>query len=185
MPRSEPSRAPASTSRSRRLATVAGLLALLVAPVLPIPGDAAGLPAEIRGDTQERGTADQEVLDRGRRIYRTQCQSCHGTEGKGDGPASRFLDSPPADLTDDDWKVAEDGSLEEIVRVIREGVEGTGMEPMGEILDEDELRAVAVYVFEVVAVPEEEEDEDGGQTETDGGGGEEGPPSRIADAGRH
>jgi mono/diheme cytochrome c family protein len=32
-------------------------------------------------------------------LYLTHCESCHGVEGKGDGPAAGWLRVPPADLT--------------------------------------------------------------------------------------
>ncbi len=35
----------------------------------------------------------------GRLLYQEYCMSCHGKEGKGDGPLARVLKTPPADLT--------------------------------------------------------------------------------------
>jgi len=35
----------------------------------------------------------------GDEMYKTWCASCHGTQGKGDGPAAAALKKPPADLT--------------------------------------------------------------------------------------
>jgi mono/diheme cytochrome c family protein len=35
----------------------------------------------------------------GAEMYRTWCASCHGAEGKGNGPAAAALKKPPADLT--------------------------------------------------------------------------------------
>ncbi len=32
-------------------------------------------------------------------MYKTWCASCHGLQGKGDGPAAAALKKPPADLT--------------------------------------------------------------------------------------
>jgi mono/diheme cytochrome c family protein len=37
--------------------------------------------------------------DPGREIYVAKCQSCHGVEGKGDGPAARALPKRPRDFT--------------------------------------------------------------------------------------
>lgn len=37
--------------------------------------------------------------DNGERIYGIYCASCHGTAGRGDGPAARALTPRPADLT--------------------------------------------------------------------------------------
>ena len=35
----------------------------------------------------------------GRSIYQTYCESCHGSQGKGDGTFASMLRRPPADLT--------------------------------------------------------------------------------------
>ena len=37
--------------------------------------------------------------DRGRELYMTYCASCHGEEGKGNGPAAPALKTAPSDLT--------------------------------------------------------------------------------------
>lgn len=41
-----------------------------------------------------------DPLTAGRQVYGQVCSSCHGPEGKGDGPASAALDPKPNDLTD-------------------------------------------------------------------------------------
>ena len=35
----------------------------------------------------------------GAQMYQSYCASCHGTQGKGNGPAVEFLKTPPPDLT--------------------------------------------------------------------------------------
>lgn len=35
----------------------------------------------------------------GEEMYRTYCASCHGTQGRGDGPAASAFKTPPTDLT--------------------------------------------------------------------------------------
>ena len=35
----------------------------------------------------------------GKEMFNSYCASCHGTEGKGNGPAASALKTPPADLT--------------------------------------------------------------------------------------
>ena len=42
--------------------------------------------------------ADAASLARGKQIYDTNCASCHGGTGKGDGPAAQALNPKPADL---------------------------------------------------------------------------------------
>jgi mono/diheme cytochrome c family protein len=41
--------------------------------------------------------------DEGRLLFEQNCVACHGSAGRGDGPASRGMTPPPADLT----KIAE------------------------------------------------------------------------------
>ena len=43
--------------------------------------------------------ATEEVLARGRRLYQSRCQRCHGSLGKGDGPEAD-PDRKPGDLSD-------------------------------------------------------------------------------------
>lgn len=46
------------------------------------------------------GLAQEEVvLNNGEREYQAYCATCHGTQGKGDGPMSTILTVVPADLT--------------------------------------------------------------------------------------
>lgn len=99
---------------------------------------------------------DPKQLEHGHALYVENCQPCHGTEGKGDGPAARFLESRPRDLTAGKWKVIEDGSLPNIVRVISEGVDDTDMEPFTEILTKDEIHDIALYVSTQI-VPHDDE----------------------------
>jgi mono/diheme cytochrome c family protein len=41
----------------------------------------------------------QAKIDLGKREYDSNCASCHGTRGKGDGPYRPFLTTSPSDLT--------------------------------------------------------------------------------------
>lgn len=59
---------------------------------------------------------DQASLERGKKLFEANCASCHGAQGRGDGPAGRALKPRPADLvqmgpghSDGDfaWKIAE------------------------------------------------------------------------------
>ena len=42
---------------------------------------------------------DQVLADMGSEFYQRYCASCHGMEGKGDGPAAAAMVPPPKDLT--------------------------------------------------------------------------------------
>jgi mono/diheme cytochrome c family protein len=43
--------------------------------------------------------ASAQTIDVGKTEYQSSCGACHGADGKGDGPVSKELKTPPADLT--------------------------------------------------------------------------------------
>jgi len=51
------------------------------------------------GDPGRVSAQEQVVLTSGKLEYQQYCASCHGTEGKGNGPMSSLWKKPPADLT--------------------------------------------------------------------------------------
>ncbi len=80
----------------------------------------ADLPAAYEGMTNPVD-ATEESLARGQEIYTTHCQSCHGADGMGAGPAGENLDPPPASIAHtsqmlgDDylfWRISEGGAME-------------------------------------------------------------------------
>ena len=75
-------------------------------------------------------------LKLGAKIFSTRCTPCHGANGQGViGP----------NLTDAFW-IHGKGSLNDIAKVIHEGVTEKGMPAWSEVLSADELKDVAVYV---------------------------------------
>lgn len=80
--------------------------------------------------------------------YRQLCSTCHGTEGKGDGPAAAGLRPRPADMTTAEWQASvTDEYLREI---IKRGGTAVGKSPMmapwGHALNEQELEAMVAYI---------------------------------------
>jgi mono/diheme cytochrome c family protein len=55
--------------------------------------------------------ADQKSADQGKKIYTGKCLSCHGSQGKGDGPMMKVLKKKPSDLTSADVAAETDGAL--------------------------------------------------------------------------
>jgi len=69
------------------------------------------------------GTPLQEAA----RYYRSKCFTCHGTNGRGDGPMSASLNPKPRDHTDPVWQDSVDDAF--IRKVILEGGRATGLSP--------------------------------------------------------
>lgn len=100
-------------------------------------------PAEVASDP---------LLSQGRTIFLARCATCHGNEGRGDGPIAANLMGPPVgNLTDDQWKHGD--QPEQVTAVIAKGVPGTRMEGWSRVLDPPEVRAVAAYVYYLARRP--------------------------------
>jgi mono/diheme cytochrome c family protein len=82
----------------------------------------------------------------GKKLYDTQCVTCHGATGKGDGrmAASITTGPKPSDLTDASWK---HGSTDgEIFTIIRDGSKGTGMRGYAARMKPDDIWNVVNYL---------------------------------------
>lgn len=79
------------------------------------------------GDTWK---APSEVVEAGGKIYEGQgrCITCHGKNGKGDGPAAHFHKPAPRDFTDCEFQQSRDDG--ELFWIIKHGSPGTGMQAM-------------------------------------------------------
>ena len=106
-------------------------------------------PVVIEFTPEPPGT--DEGIARGRALYeRVQCGQCHGREGKGDGPASRFtLDYKgnsirPANLTRGYYKGGRGPAV--VYRTISTGLSGTPMPSYAAILSSAERWDLAHYV---------------------------------------
>jgi len=90
--------------------------------------------------------ASDPLLLEGRSVYLARCATCHGMEGRGDGPiASHLLGPPVGNISDGKWKHG--GKPEEVLGVISKGVEETRMAGWGLVLEPAQIRAVTAYVF--------------------------------------
>jgi high-affinity iron transporter len=89
-------------------------------------------------------------LEVGARAYAAQCASCHGAQGRGDGPAAKGLDPAPADFHDH-ARMAQ-RSLYGLYNTITLGVAGTGMSSYRQ-LSEEQRWALAFYVGTLGADP--------------------------------
>ena len=108
---------------------------------------AAALLAGVLGSEQgvpERNPipSTSESVAAGLSLYTTHCQSCHGTEGLGDGPASVGLNPPVADLVVH-VPLHPDRALFDF---IHDGIQGAAMPALGETLSDDEIWHLVNYM---------------------------------------
>ena len=95
---------------------------------------------------------------KGKAIFDAKCVECHGTTGKGDGPAAPMLTPRPRDFTSGKYKIrsTESGTApsdEDLIQAVRQGLYGTSMPGWDRILSADDIREVVSYVKTLAARP--------------------------------
>ena len=88
----------------------------------------------------------QELLDKGKTSFTTNCMACHGEKGHGDGPAAVALNPKPRNYTTDTFKQGD--KPEDIFKTLQTGVPNTPMVGFGH-LPEEERWALAYWVLEL------------------------------------
>jgi mono/diheme cytochrome c family protein len=84
----------------------------------------------------------------GQELYQKKCAVCHGTEGKGDGPAAYLLYPKPRDFVSGKFKIRSTSTLptdEDLFKTITNGIAGTSM-PSWAALPEQDRKALVAYV---------------------------------------
>ena len=92
--------------------------------------------------------ANEKYIEEGKVLYRIHCRSCHGLEGRGNGPDAEKLDPKPSDFTKAEFRIrstpwGELPSDEDLLRVITLGVPGTAMDPWGSLSEIERLQLVS------------------------------------------
>jgi mono/diheme cytochrome c family protein len=87
----------------------------------------------------------------GRRLYVRWCATCHGPDGRGNGPAAPSLVPRPRDLTRGLFKykstpAAEPPTEDDLARVVADGLQASAMPYFRDLLTADEIREVVRYV---------------------------------------
>ena len=87
----------------------------------------------------------EEVLAKGKGIYKANCVACHGESGKGDGPAAGVLKPKPRDHTDAAYMSTL--SDEEMGKIIRFGgaIKGKPLMPSNPQINGADLDALILY----------------------------------------
>lgn len=76
-------------------------------------------------------------------LFERHCMTCHGVQGRGDGPMGEALMPPPPDLTD---QTTRDKSDAELLQILRDGSSSTAMPPFKYRLTEQQLRDLVAYI---------------------------------------
>lgn len=98
---------------------------------------AANPPLTIDENTLEY-TPDDEIIQKGRKVFVTNCASCHLADGQGSiGP----------NLTDDYW--LHGGSVKDVYAVIKNGVPDKGMISWAPVLSAEQMRDVTFYIMSI------------------------------------
>jgi len=69
-----------------------------------LKGTLAEAPAVDISKIAEPWVANADMVKAGQKIFSQNCAMCHGTEGKGDGPAGMALNPKPRNLVEGPWK---------------------------------------------------------------------------------
>jgi mono/diheme cytochrome c family protein len=80
----------------------------------------------------------------GKELYEARCSFCHGTEGKGDGPAGSALQPRPTNFADAAYRQHASAEMQRIV--ILNGKPGTAMVPFGQTLRPAEIDDLIAYL---------------------------------------
>lgn len=126
---------------SARIGARAGRLVapvvLAVALVACGSGESGGGETEAAGAPQEEPTAAETAAEpagvsadaraQAKQIFESRCYTCHGMEGRGDGPGSTALSPKPRDLTSPEWQASV--TDEHIANIIQYGGAAVGLSP--------------------------------------------------------
>lgn len=99
----------------------------------------APVPTEYAGLTNPLGA---EAADAGAEVFRINCETCHGPQGHGDGPAGQSLQPPPGNLAEVQTRAGDDY----LFWRIHDGKPGTSMVAWRGILTDEQIWQAVAFV---------------------------------------
>lgn len=126
---------------------------VLVGKVTPPPAEGRKIKAEVdlRALAKDAGMAAK-----GKTLFMTNCASCHGASGKGDGDRAASLNPKPRNYTSEKFKFGDD--IHSIYETLQKGSPGTSMPSFG-LLPKEDVMAMAHFVRTMVPAPTATTDE--------------------------
>lgn len=110
------------------VATLFILVSLFQTPALSVP----------------QKTDTRKMLNEGKIVFQTNCATCHGTKGTGDGPASVALNPKPRNFVTGKFKYG--NSDHQLFKTISNGVSGSAMAPWKGTLTDKQINNVIIYL---------------------------------------
>lgn len=117
---------------------------------LMFPKDSVNLQAElplVKGtisppvDVFKLSNSTPELVEKGKGLYSTNCASCHGEQGKGDGIAGAMLIPKPRDFTSlENWKNGP--KFTQMYKTLQEGVAKSAMPSFAQLSPEDRIALI-------------------------------------------
>lgn len=104
-------------------------------------GDPGSMSGAGMGDVAKLAKPSPELIAEGKALYTTNCASCHGNDGKGDGPAAAAFTPKPRNFTTGEWKNG--GKPSQIFQTLTAGL---GSMPSFAALPPDQRWALVHYV---------------------------------------
>lgn len=101
--------------------------------VIALLSAGCGKSEEKKGDQTAQPAAapkapEDPAIAAARQLFNTRCMSCHGSKGKGDGPAAAAMNPKPRNYTSRKWQKSV--TDEKIAETIRKGGAAMGLNPM-------------------------------------------------------
>jgi caa(3)-type oxidase subunit IV len=137
------------------------------------------MAAETKSKLKDPWISKPELVARGKELYVLNCASCHGNEGKGDGPAAAALVPHPRNFTDlAGWKNGRKPTM--VFKTLKEGIPGSSMASFA-TLPSDDRWALTHYVVSLnAAAPDKDTPDDFKKAGVDPSGGGEAVEKSIS-----